>query len=163
MAYASGKYALGICDRCGIRCRYIDMRPQPVNGLLTEMRVCPECLDLDTSQPAVRARITALLGAEGVSLRYPRPEPPLIEIPIFSRLPHFTYYVDPVEGDDRDSGTSIETAWKTTLMADAAALVPGETIGYKYGGEWLLYRKLGMSSDEAGLPSDIYTGGSDQY
>ena len=28
MAYASGKHALGICDRCGWQCKYLDMKKE---------------------------------------------------------------------------------------------------------------------------------------
>ncbi len=40
MAYASGKYAYSICDRCGFRYRYLDMRTE-----WDHTRVCPECYE----------------------------------------------------------------------------------------------------------------------
>ena len=38
--YATGRYALGICDRCGQQYRYLELRLE-WNGL----KVCPECYE----------------------------------------------------------------------------------------------------------------------
>ena len=40
MRYASGKFALAICDRCGQQYDYLDLRKE-WNGL----KVCPECFE----------------------------------------------------------------------------------------------------------------------
>tara|TARA_R110000744_G_scaffold31183_1_gene73492 strand:+ start:1047 stop:1409 length:363 start_codon:yes stop_codon:yes gene_type:complete len=40
MAYASGKHALGICDRCGWQCRYLEMKKE-----WTGLKVCEECYE----------------------------------------------------------------------------------------------------------------------
>lgn len=48
--FASGKYALGICDRCGIRCDYTDLKDETVRGRKRNVRVCPDCWDADHPQ-----------------------------------------------------------------------------------------------------------------
>ena len=40
MAFAVGKYAYGVCDRCGFRVKYLDMRME-----WTGFKVCPECFE----------------------------------------------------------------------------------------------------------------------
>ena len=61
MAFASGKYALAICDRCGFQVKYSAMREE-WNG----SRVCPECFETKHPQldpPIVRADAEALRDA----------------------------------------------------------------------------------------------------
>lgn len=61
MAFASGKYALAICDRCGFRSKYTEIREE-WNG----SRVCPECYETKHPQlesPKVRADAEALRDA----------------------------------------------------------------------------------------------------
>ena len=61
MAFASGKYALAICDRCGFQVKYSAMREE-WNG----SRVCPECFETKHPQlepPRVRADAEALRDA----------------------------------------------------------------------------------------------------
>lgn len=61
MAFASGKYALAICDRCGFRYKYTEIREE-WNG----SRVCPECFETKHPQlesPKVRADAEALRNA----------------------------------------------------------------------------------------------------
>ena len=40
MAFARGTYALGICDRCWFRCKYLEMRKE-----LTGLKGCEECYE----------------------------------------------------------------------------------------------------------------------
>jgi hypothetical protein len=40
------------------------------------------------------------------------------------------YYIDPINGDDSNSGTSFITAWKTTTKADTQVLSEGDAIWY---------------------------------
>ena len=61
MAFASGKHALAICDRCGFRAKYTEIREE-WNG----SRVCPECYESKHPQlepPKVRADAEALRNA----------------------------------------------------------------------------------------------------
>ena len=45
--YATGKFAYGICDICGLRCAYLEMRAVIRNGRDTNLRSCPDCFDPD--------------------------------------------------------------------------------------------------------------------
>lgn len=49
-AYASGKNALGICDRCGTAHKLLSLRFEVVNFRKTGMRVCEDCFDPDHPQ-----------------------------------------------------------------------------------------------------------------
>ncbi len=40
MAFASGKYAIAICDRCGFQYKYLTLKKE-----WTGFRVCPECYE----------------------------------------------------------------------------------------------------------------------
>jgi hypothetical protein len=53
-AFASGKYALGLCDRCGFRYELNSLKEEISNGKPTGMRVCSDCLDQDHPQNFVR-------------------------------------------------------------------------------------------------------------
>jgi hypothetical protein len=64
VSYAYGKHALAICDRCGRRVKYLDLRTE-----WTNWRVCDECWEpkhpqLDPSLPSPDAE----------ALHNPRPE-----------------------------------------------------------------------------------------
>jgi hypothetical protein len=65
-AYASGKFAWAICDICGLRCRYSELRPLVRNRRQTETRVCPDCCDRDQPLPRVLR--------DPQALRHPRTE-----------------------------------------------------------------------------------------
>lgn len=68
--FASGKYALAICDRCGFEYKYVRIREE-WNGA----RVCPECYEIKHPQlepPHVRPDAEALRHA-----RPARTEPPV--------------------------------------------------------------------------------------
>ncbi len=64
MAYASGKYALGICDRCGWQCEYLEMKKE-WNGL----KVCLECYESKQPQLTPAKNIS-----DPEALYEPRPE-----------------------------------------------------------------------------------------
>ena len=48
--YATGRYAVAICDRCGFETDYVDLKDQIRAGKTTGLLVCPECLDEDNEQ-----------------------------------------------------------------------------------------------------------------
>lgn len=60
--YASGKYAVAHCARCGFRFPYLSIRQEAETGL----RVCRECLD----EPQPKRRVPAVREA----LRHPTPD-----------------------------------------------------------------------------------------
>lgn len=51
-AYASGKRALGICDRCGFGYLLSELKDTVVRKKRTGLRVCPECWEKDHPQNA---------------------------------------------------------------------------------------------------------------
>lgn len=48
--YASGKKALGICDRCGFQYKLRQLKEEVVAGNLSGLLTCPECWDSDHPQ-----------------------------------------------------------------------------------------------------------------
>lgn len=70
--FASGRYALGICDRCGFECDYTELRPQTLSGQLgngqrSQIYVCRSCRDVP--QPKQRK-----VPQDAMALRHPRPD-----------------------------------------------------------------------------------------
>ena len=49
-SFASGKYAIAICDRCGFEYPYNELRFEISDQKRTGFRVCYECLDQDQPQ-----------------------------------------------------------------------------------------------------------------
>lgn len=45
--FASGHYSNAMCDRCGIRCKYRELRGETVRGKRTGLLVCDTCWDPD--------------------------------------------------------------------------------------------------------------------
>jgi hypothetical protein len=70
MGFATGKHALGICDRCGFSFKLNSLRFQPVDGNLTKIKVCSSCMDVDN--PQWQLRLLDLTDNE--ALRDPRPD-----------------------------------------------------------------------------------------
>ena len=66
MAYASGKYSLAICDRCGFRYRYKELRKEWNN-----LFVCRECYEPKAPQIAPVPHV-----ADPEAIRDPRPQLP---------------------------------------------------------------------------------------
>lgn len=50
MAYATGKKALGICDRCGFTYKLNELRYETENKVRNGLRVCYTCYDPDQPQ-----------------------------------------------------------------------------------------------------------------
>jgi hypothetical protein len=48
--YASGKYAISLCDVCGQRYPLKELKVQVVAGRPTNIKACPYCLDKDHPQ-----------------------------------------------------------------------------------------------------------------
>ena len=66
MAYASGKYAVAICDRCGFRYQYTQLKKE-----WTGFRVCSECYEPKHPQLEPPRHL-----ADPEALRHPRPSLP---------------------------------------------------------------------------------------
>ena len=70
MSYASGKYALAVCDRCGQQYKYSQLREEVENGRRNGLRVCPPCYDEDHPQ----LRLGKEIVVDPQALRDPRPD-----------------------------------------------------------------------------------------
>lgn len=70
MAYAAGKKALAICDRCGFTVKLKDLKYEIRDQSRTGFRVCTNCLDEDHPQ----LRIGDVDTSENISLFNPRPD-----------------------------------------------------------------------------------------
>lgn len=68
--YATGKRSIAICDRCGCRAKYKELRDQVINSVKSGLRVCPDCLDADHPQ----LRLNKIRINDPQALRFPRPE-----------------------------------------------------------------------------------------
>jgi hypothetical protein len=73
----------------------------------------------------------------------PRPTPTPTPSPTTSPGP--TYYVDGIDGDDANPGTSAAAAWRTLDKASQAPLAPGDRLLLKRGGNWTGSLKLSRS------------------
>jgi protein-arginine kinase activator protein McsA len=70
MAYATGKYALGICDRCGFEFKLLQLKKE-----WTGFKVCSDCYE--PKHPQLEPK--RVVG-DAIALREPRPEGP--DIPV---------------------------------------------------------------------------------
>ena len=68
--FATGKYAWGICDVCGVRCVLGQLRTTTIRGKATNILSCPICWDLDHPQNFLPEAI----HVDAQALRNPRPE-----------------------------------------------------------------------------------------
>lgn len=68
--FATGKWANAICDRCGIRTKYLQLREETIRGLRTGIRVCESCWDPDHPQNFLDKYVTV----DPQALRNARPD-----------------------------------------------------------------------------------------
>lgn len=73
-SFATGKFALQICDRCGRRVKYGETKDQVFNQKRTGIYVCDECLDEDHPQ----LQLGRLRVDDPQSLKNPLTEDPSI-------------------------------------------------------------------------------------
>lgn len=68
-AFASGKHALAICDRCGTTCKLRELKRLVNNNQLTGLKVCGDCWEPDhpLNSPPLRT-------ADAEALFEPRPD-----------------------------------------------------------------------------------------
>lgn len=69
--FASGKWSIAFCDRCGRQVEYRGLRMQVVNMKATGLLVCDECLDPD--HPQWQVGLWPIDDPQ--ALRDPRPDP----------------------------------------------------------------------------------------
>lgn len=70
MAFASGKYAKGLCDRCGWEYKYLQLKVE--KG--TNLKVCPECNDFGYSIVSHPQNYAPKDLSDNIALKNPRPE-----------------------------------------------------------------------------------------
>lgn len=70
MAYAVGKKALGICDRCGFTYKLKELKYEVQDEKRTGSRICPNCFDPDQPQ----YQVGRLNTADNIALYNPRPD-----------------------------------------------------------------------------------------
>lgn len=70
MAYARGKYALAICDRCGFQIPYLSLKKE-----WTGFKVCSTCYE--TKHPQLEPKRNV---ADAQALYEPRPEGPEVSV-----------------------------------------------------------------------------------
>src|SRR5262245_34154166 len=68
--WASGRYAIGFCDRCGIRARLLDLQVESVMGRQINIRTCESCWDGDHPQD----HLPKFVQNDAQALRDPRPD-----------------------------------------------------------------------------------------
>jgi hypothetical protein len=68
--FASGKFSIAECDRCGQRYKLKELRKEIVKTKLYNLKVCPECWDPD--QPQLSLGLYPVYDPQAV--REPRPD-----------------------------------------------------------------------------------------
>jgi len=68
--YASGKYSIAECDRCGQRYKLKELKKEIIKTKLFQIKVCPECWDPD--QPQLSLGLYPVYDPQAV--REPRPD-----------------------------------------------------------------------------------------
>ena len=68
--YASGKYAIAECDRCGQRYKLSELKKEIIKTKLFQIKVCPSCWDPD--QPQLSLGLYPVQDPQAV--REPRPD-----------------------------------------------------------------------------------------
>ena len=68
--YASGKYAIAECDRCGQRYKLKELKKLTIKTKLVSIKVCPECWEPD--QPQLQLGMYPVYDPQ--ALREPRPD-----------------------------------------------------------------------------------------
>jgi len=68
--FASGKYSIAECDRCGQRYKLKQLKMEVIKTKLYQLKVCPECWDPD--QPQLQLGMYPVDDPQAV--RQPRPD-----------------------------------------------------------------------------------------
>ena len=107
--FASGKYAIAECDRCGQRYKLKELRKQILKTHLYNVKVCPSCWDPD--QPQLQ------LGM------YPVNDPQAVREP----RPDISYLVSGVGPDGSPEGGSRVFQWGWSPVGGASGFDTGLT------------------------------------
>lgn len=68
--FATGRYAWGMCDVCGIRCKHRDLKETTQAGRRTGLLSCPTCWDPDQPQNFLYLYVTT----DAQAIRNARPD-----------------------------------------------------------------------------------------
>lgn len=72
-----------------------------------------------------------------------------------------TYYIDSVDGDDNNSGTSSASAWRSLDKVNSTTFQPGDSILFKAGGVWTgTLHPLGLGTPEQMIKIGMYDTGA---
>lgn len=88
--YASGKWAISECDRCGQRYKLKELRKLTIKTKLVSIKVCPECWEPD--QPQLQLGMYPVYDPQ--ALREPRPDT--------------SYYQSGLNGLQLDNGSGMD-------------------------------------------------------
>jgi hypothetical protein len=118
--YASGKYAIAECDRCGQRYKLSELKKEIIKTKLYQIKVCPSCWDPDQPQLS--------LGL------YPVQDPQAVREP----RPDVSYVTAGINVLGFPSGGSRDTQWGWNPVGGAqqfdAALTPNYLVATTYVG-----------------------------
>ena len=111
--FASGKYAIAECDRCGQRYKLKELRKITIKTKQVNIKVCPECWEPDQPQLS--------LGL------YPVNDPQAVREP----RPDTSYYSSGLGPDGYPEGGSrqIQWGWNPVGMGYDDGLTPNDLLG----------------------------------
>jgi len=103
--FASGKYSIAQCDRCGFRYKLKELKFEVIKTKLYQLKVCPECWDPD--QPQLQLGMYPVDDPQAV--RQPRPDTTLL---VWMR------WVIRLVDQEISSGDGIQLVVHRTVMLD---------------------------------------------
>ena len=91
------------------------------------------------------------------------PDPVVVVWNLDSNVPGSIFYIDPIHGNDSNTGTSKTDAWLTTTFSDTLILTTGQKIEYLESGTWFLYRTPGETANMSSITADRVTAGANTF
>lgn len=113
--YASGKYSIAECDRCGQRYKLSELKKEVIKTKLFQIKVCPTCWDPDQPQLS--------LGL------YPVNDPQAVREP----RPDVSYVASGTDVNGYPSGGSRDIQWGWAPIGGASGTDVGFTPNYLVG------------------------------
>jgi hypothetical protein len=110
--FASGKFAIAECDRCGQRFKLKELKSEIIKTKLYQIKVCPECWDPD--HPQLQLGMYPVEDPQG--LRQPRPD--------------ITYITAGFNSTGNLTGGSRDIQWGWNPVGGASASDAGLTPNY---------------------------------
>jgi hypothetical protein len=113
--YASGKYSIAECDRCGQRYKLSELKKEVIKTKLFQIKVCPTCWDPD--QPQLSLGLYPINDPQAV--REPRPD--------------VSYVASGTDVNGYPSGGSRDIQWGWAPIGGASNFDVGLTPNYLVG------------------------------